>query len=251
MSKTRNLGNLTDLITAGATYVTGTTPSQFDNSGNLSTTAFTQRAIGSYSGATNYSSAGGLTLTVANVGQLVNLAVGYSGTVLLPLSSSLTNGVSITIYNGSGNSVTVQRQGSDTIYANNSSATSIAISVGDSAQLVLIGSAWVVWGGAAQLPYSNLFSSTLSTSGYQKLPSGLIMQWFIGNGSASGPAAISFPIAFTSACYSVALTAINAAAYSAEASAAATTTGVNVDVWAIGSTPSRSTAAFYAIVLGK
>lgn len=40
MPRTRNLGNLTDFLTAGSTYVSTTTPPAGDNSTNLATTAF-------------------------------------------------------------------------------------------------------------------------------------------------------------------------------------------------------------------
>ena len=47
--------------------------------------------------------------------------------------------------------------------------------------------------------------SSQSTSGYQKLPSGLIIQWGQVTNSATPQTntAVTFPIAFTSACYSI------------------------------------------------
>ena len=45
-------------------------------------------------------------------------------------------------------------------------------------------------------------SSSISGNGYQKYPSGLIVQWGVGNFS-SGTVAITFPITFPTSCFSV------------------------------------------------
>jgi hypothetical protein len=46
MARTRNLGNLTNLLTAGTTYATGATPPVGDNSTNLATTGFVAQNTG-------------------------------------------------------------------------------------------------------------------------------------------------------------------------------------------------------------
>lgn len=48
------------------------------------------------------------------------------------------------------------------------------------------------------------FAATLATSGYQKLPSGLIIQW--GLSAGTGDDAVTFPIAFPTACLGVSAT---------------------------------------------
>lgn len=45
------------------------------------------------------------------------------------------------------------------------------------------------------------FANSLASSGYQKLPGGLIIQWGIGTISASTSVVITYPIAFTAAAY--------------------------------------------------
>jgi len=51
------------------------------------------------------------------------------------------------------------------------------------------------------------FGKSLATNGYQKLPGGLILQWGSGQSiPGSGSVAISFPIAFPNACFTVTLT---------------------------------------------
>ena len=47
------------------------------------------------------------------------------------------------------------------------------------------------------------FSSNLAPTGYQKLPSGLIIQWGVYIGRASDALIIGFPIAFPNACFGV------------------------------------------------
>lgn len=51
--------------------------------------------------------------------------------------------------------------------------------------------------------FSQEFGSTIASSGYQKLPSGLIIQWGSANSSASADAAVSFPIAFPTSVFIV------------------------------------------------
>ena len=49
-------------------------------------------------------------------------------------------------------------------------------------------------------------ASLLEAGGYQKLPSGLIMQWGLYSGGGANPVTITFPIAFPTACLNVQLT---------------------------------------------
>lgn len=79
--------------------------------------------------------------------------------------------------------------------------------------------AWILiecTGGAQQVasPTQSLhavqlgqFSSSIGASGYQKLPSGVILQWGLATTGAS-PVAVTFPIAFPSACRSITLGSI-------------------------------------------
>ena len=90
----------------------------------------------------------------------------------------------------------------------------------------------------------NLFSAkSLATSGYQKLPSGLIIQW-----GASAVGAVTFPIAFPTAARSFATTTASTAG-----------DGNSRDVWVLagsltttGVTVSRQSAVdgFYWIAIG-
>lgn len=87
-------------------------------------------------------------------------------------------------------------------------------------------------------------------SGYQKLPGGLIIQWGIGNGSASGPLSVSFPTTFPTAALSAVLAASNPAAYIAQTDGVPTASGMSVSVWSAASPSNRSIAAFFYVAIG-
>ncbi|RKP50504.1 gp53-like domain-containing protein [Trinickia fusca] len=194
----------------------GVTPPQFDNGTKLATTAFVQRTLGNMSGVLQQSTGGGLVLSASNAGQIIDLPLGFSGNVTLPSSTSVPLGTAFTVYNGCGSAVTVVPSGSDKIFPNNLALPSVSISNGDSMQFVMFGTSgggtnggWIVWAGAAQLQYSPLFGSSLGSNGYQKLPSGLIIQWGGNPGSNSGMLTYPFPIAFPAAVYNVSATVSN------------------------------------------
>lgn len=54
-----------------------------------------------------------------------------------------------------------------------------------------------VGSGANQIPDMNGFTSSLTSPGWQKLPSGLIIQWGTANPSSTGEVTITFPVAFS------------------------------------------------------
>ena len=54
-----------------------------------------------------------------------------------------------------------------------------------------------VGSGANQIPDMNDFTSSLTSPGWQKLPSGLIIQWGAANPSSTGEIFITFPVAFS------------------------------------------------------
>ncbi|HBK9133709.1 TPA: phage tail protein [Escherichia coli] len=51
--------------------------------------------------------------------------------------------------------------------------------------------------GENQIPDMNDFTSSLTSPGWQKLPSGLIIQWGTANPSSTGEIFITFPVAFS------------------------------------------------------
>jgi hypothetical protein len=102
--------------------------------------------------------------------------------------------------NAGTGAVTIAPQGSDNLYiAGRAGSANAALGNGDWAWFVCDGSSsWTVTLGSLQLGYSAAFGASLATNGYQKLPSGMIIQW--GFASSSGATAnnlvITLPIAF-------------------------------------------------------
>ena len=173
------------------------TPARFDNDTSIATTEFVQRALGNHSGITY---AGTRTLTAADAGKLSGLSA--SGTIItLPLGSTVSIGSQFHFWNGTSNGTgTIQRQGTDSIYVSDSLINSISVNGGETLTLTWSGIAWYATNGSAILyRASSSFGALKTQSGYQKLPSGLIIQWgALGDASwvASTERTITLPIAF-------------------------------------------------------
>ena len=190
-------------VMSGANW---TTPAQFDNSTRLATSAFVQRQGVQYSSVTTYSasttltatSAGGLVIAYANVASI---------TFTMPASGAFVQGAGISFLNASNYAVVVQRAGADSINPATGTINSITLQPGDTFSVSLFGSVWECTGGSAALAYAGIFGSSVNAPGYQKLPSGIIVQWgsYTTNGTQAG-AAVSFPIAFPTGTYSVTVT---------------------------------------------
>lgn len=180
----------------------GPTPAQFDNDLSLATTEFVQRALGSYSGATNYGV--NTTLTAADTGKATYVSAAV--TITMPAASAIPAGGVIEIIAGV-NGVVVQRAGADT-YFGVSSSTSITLNLGDSVKFRSNGtSVWLATAGTMRDFLSAEFTTqvaarftgsnqSLAASGYQKLPGGLIMQWGIASVANDGSTTVTLPIAF-------------------------------------------------------
>ncbi|WEW99794.1 phage tail protein [Pseudomonas nitroreducens] len=195
---------------------TAPTAALFDNDTSIATTEFVQRALGNYSGRSSYS-AGPVTLAAADVGKMIYLAGDGPYTVTLPAASSVPAGGKIKLYSsaGGGGLVTVQRQGTDLLLLGATmNGTSITLNIGDDAELLSTGSnTWMLIGGSVSLRYAALFGASTAQSGYQRLPSGLIIQWglyTVGYGASYNAPGTSvsnnFPIAFPNACLSAVMT---------------------------------------------
>lgn len=181
---------------------TSTTAPQFDNDTSPATTAFVQRALGNLRSVAGISTTA--TLTAAHVGQLVQCSSSGPYSVTLPLVASIPDGAVITIASSASGTVTIARQGSDVIYPNfGSSVTSIALGNGDTASFVRISGGWALFGGSASLKYTADFGGSLGANGWQKLPSGLIMQWGGVTTNTSADTLVTFPVAFPTASCSI------------------------------------------------
>lgn len=181
----------------------GITQPQFDNTTKEATTAFVQRALGNMQGTLSVSTTGTTTLTAAHAGMFVNLYAAGAVTVAMPQSSTAQPGSAILVSNYSAAVATVSPYAGDTLNNNNPLA-SVSIPINGWALFINQGGGvWRVAGGDAALPYSSLFSSSLSANGYQKLPSGLIIQWGSATSSSGGATSVTFPITFPGGVFKV------------------------------------------------
>lgn len=202
MAKTRNLGNLSDFLTATGTNVTTTTAAQFDNSTGLATTAFVQRAIGNMQSITTY--AVSTTIPASVVGSWV-APTANSLTLTLPLASSVPGGSILSFYGNSNTGTIIARQGTDTIVMGSSNVTSLSLLGNDRLTLISISAAgWYAVGGEAAMGYSSSFGFSATAGGYQKLPTGIIVQWgSLPSIGASSTGVLNYPIAFTAGLFAV------------------------------------------------
>lgn len=136
-------------------------------------------------------------ISAATVGNLVVLTGAGAITATLPAANSVPSG-SCLYFVANNSAQTVTRAGSDTIGMNaGNNVNSIVLNLGDTLALVSNGNnSWSAFGGSRQLGYSDVFFSSIGTNGYQKLPSGLIVQWGTITTGAGGTFTWTFPIAF-------------------------------------------------------
>lgn len=172
---------------------TGVTAPQFDNSTKLATTEFVQRTLGNFQGLVSVN--GAMTLTALQSGSFFE--VGKSGyTITLPAAT--TQNLSFTFYNSGASSTVTLAALSGVIYSGGVSAATYTLTTGNSVQMVSDGSNWIAIGGAG--------SAFLSGNGYQKLPSGLIIQWGIQSLTDGNGDTVVFPIAFPNNCLRIVAT---------------------------------------------
>jgi hypothetical protein len=157
-----------------------------------------QRQVGINSGGiTPFTASSAIPTTACGTTCIANSAAGIS--LSLPLASSVAPGATVELLNINSGTVNVQRSGTDIIQPNDTGINTISVASGENLVLRSDGlTKWYVVSGSAQLPYTSGFEKSLSVNGYQKLPSGLIMQWGSLNINGGSNATVTYPIAFSS-----------------------------------------------------
>lgn len=241
---------ITILAAAGVTPVKGTqnqllaalstlfvappaTAPQFDSDTSIATTEFVQRALGNYQGVISVTD--NVTLAAGDVGKIIVGAASMAGkTITLPAASSVPNGSSYHILCGSVGSsavMTVAAAGGDTINpgvdGGAGGVSSVAMNFQDTVELVRFnGTSWRIKSGSLQLKYTGLLASSMAAAGYQKLPSGLIVQWGKTTSVASNSGqSVTFPLAFPNACWSVVATPDSSVTATSACAASPSTSG--------------------------
>lgn len=221
-------GDYTQLLTALRSAGVFQTRPQFDNTTQVATTGFVKDSGIAASGITTVTTTSALALSTVGGTVLFNAAAAIVPT--LPAASTVPVGRRIEMMNINAGVATVTRAGTDTINVNGSTVTIIALGAGDTLTLESNGATgWYAVGGSAQLGSAGMFGVSKSASGYQKLPSGLIIQW---GTFTTTPGSVSFPIAFPTGCVGVVATAMdsqNTTVYTTSISN--TSFSWNVNIW--------------------
>lgn len=228
------------------------TPPQFDNTSKAATTAFVTALGVQFNGESVLATS--QTLGSSSAGKVI---IGNSAspiTLTLPAANTFPVGAGFSFLNVNSGVVTVLRAGADVIVGGAANQNSFALGAGDTLQLESLGAGgWRAIGGSAQLGLSAQFGASASVNGYQKLPSGLLVQWgqstfnFAGVGTLSN--LITFPIAFTGAPYSITTCAqTNAPSAYASSAASQTATNFNLFAYAAGAAAGQ---VFFWMAVGK
>jgi len=209
-------------------------------------------AIGSVPGFSSVTS-GTTALGVTHVGLIKVDATGGNVILNLPAANLQTNPVLRYMFrrtDSTANSVTINRAGSDTIKFGVTSVTSFTLATnGDGLILMADGTSAWYGDGVAALTYSPEFAYSHGPAGYQKLPSGLIIQWgLVATGGAADSTA-SFTLTYPTACYSVTATpgVSNNLTVNIQS---VTTSGFNY-YRRVGQTAAAETSQFYWMAIGK
>jgi hypothetical protein len=168
------------------------------------------------------------TLTDADLGKVFGIS--GSTSVTLPVSNAGNKGKAVTLYNLNSTSidVSVLRQGTDLLTPN--AATSHVIGQFDAAKYVSDGAGgWKMVSGSAMNRYAANFASPAGGNTYQRLPSGIIVQW--GSVAISGGSGtITFPTAFPNGSASAVIASPNAGATASATCSTGTFTSTNCPV---------------------
>lgn len=215
----------------------GLAPKAFDKAVVASYTQLLQ-ALRSFQG--NFSSlvplTGAAVLTAAAAGKTHLLAGAGSYTVTLPLASSVPAGATLT-FAASAGSISVTRQDADQIFPNSNGTNTVVLNNGDNLTLVSSGAGWFAVSGTAVLGNAlQSFGNSLAAGGYQRLPTGLIIQWGSVTSSSAGDVSVTFPIAFPVSIFSIAL-GLNAAGQGCSVEySGQTISGFTASAWTTNST---------------
>lgn len=136
------------------------------------------------------------TLTLAQSGHWFEVQAGGT-TQTLPSLVTTTPGLTAYTFRAPVG-FTLKAAGGENIMTGPYTANSITVLAGESLTVVSNGAGgnWYVLANGFGSPS---FAGVQSTSGYQKLPGGLVLQWgmVISSPSAGSPVAVTFPVAFT------------------------------------------------------
>jgi len=175
---------------------TAPTPPQFDNDTSLATTEFLKRAGPLFGSAAQI--ADNTTLVAGDAGKI--LAFQTAGiTITLPSAATVPQGNSFVLWNTSQGDQTITAQAGETIAPGNVTSAQ-TFTLGGGCLLVAVSNGVSSYSAFFKTDLRTLagFTASRAANGYQKLPSGLIIQWAKGalSTAAEVTETITLPIAF-------------------------------------------------------
>lgn len=180
-------------------------PPQFDSSLLAATTGFVQQGLGNFRSMVNTGGGATYTMTAADMGKVLQVTNGNQSLVL-PAVGSVPAGAAVKIVlSGAG---TLSAAGGTNLIVGAGSGNSVASLALNGGDVVCVSDGSSNWwvSGSNTLAYLGGFFASLAANGYQKLPSGLIIQWLTASNSVPAGsqyfANLTFPIVFPHACLS-------------------------------------------------
>ena len=180
------------------------TPAKGDSSTKCATTEFLGQQGLRFSSDYGSGVDANMTVPIERVGGWYEIHGAYI--ITLPTMSSVPVGATITFRNTSGTDATIKAAATEQIApAGSPSANEITIKSGEIITFVNNKTSWYVISCGFG---SDSFTVSKGIHGYQRLPSGLIIQWGT-NGTSTDGATSTFPISFPTACLSMVATTDN------------------------------------------
>lgn len=144
---------------------TGNTPPQFDSGSRLQTTSFAKRMGVEHSGFSPILAT--TVLGASSIGGIVSTASASALSVTLPPTTGVPDGATIKLVNAGGGLATYLPSGADALTSQFGSTISIALGMGDTADLVKVSGSWRLCGGSMALKYSNVMTGAEWTTAPQ------------------------------------------------------------------------------------
>lgn len=189
------------LLTALRSSGLFTTAPQFDNDRSVATTEFVKRSGVQYSSFFAYAVSTALTQT--HIGAAVSFASTTAINVTLPSTAGILHGATLTLINVGAVVNVSAASPTDTLGPSSSALGPIELGRGETAEFIKLDNQWRLIGGTVLLKYTSMFSGQLGNPGYQRYASGNIDQWGYGVTDANGEVFVTFPISFPNAFVSV------------------------------------------------
>lgn len=149
------------------------------------------------------------TLVASDEGDLVRMTSASANTVTVPTNAAVAFeiGTIVNVRQAGAGTTTISPDSGVTVNAPNNEFTTD----GEEFGVALVKVATDEWdlvksyAGVRNDQFDSDITASKGASGYQKLPSGLIMQWGQASAAYNGSSSVTFPLAFPSACINVTL----------------------------------------------